>query len=142
MEHFIMELYQQPSLCWLAARCPSWESLVPFSARGNLHVSSEAALSGPGGPWSVGGAGWVTELPRHRGQSPVSSPSSAWRAFKQTICIQTLNFFFHALKFVPWLVLLFSHYDTFLGRQNFSHLPHKTLLQIQILKACYAIGNF
>ena len=51
-----MELYQQPSLCWLAARCPSWESLVPFSARGNLHVSSEAALSGRRvvpGQWAV-----------------------------------------------------------------------------------------
>ena len=71
MEHFIMELYQQPSLCWLAARCPSWESHVPFSARGNLHVSSEAALSGPGGPWSVGGAGWVTRAAASPG--PVTS---------------------------------------------------------------------
>lgn len=116
MSHFLLV-----AICMWAVKLPCLGRVVP-------------------GQWAVQAGS--PELPRHRGQSPVSSPSSAWRAFKQTICIQTLNFFFHALKFVPWVVLLFSHYDTFLGRQNFSHLPHKTLLQIQILKACYAIGNF
>ena len=150
MKHFIMELYiNSHHYVGLLLAVPLLGVSRPIFCSVSICMRAVKQWSCPVWPgWSR--SVWAVqagspELPRHwggPGQSPVSSPSSAWRAFKQTICIQTLNFFFHALKFVPWVVLLFSHYDTFLGRQNFSHLPHKTLLQIQILKACHAIGNF
>lgn len=71
MEHFIMELYQQPSLRWgcllTAVHCPSLDSLVTFSAA--WLFACEAALSVWAGWQSLVSVGGEPELPRHRAEA-------------------------------------------------------------------------
>ena len=126
--NYINNHHYVSAVCLLQSTVPPMDSLATFSSP--WLFACEAALSGRS--LVPGQCGRVTRAAASRGGGWPESPC----VIRVAICIQIFKFLLFVLKFVPWLVLLFSHYDTFLGRQNFSHLPHKTLLQIQILKAC------